>query len=522
MHRALDCDDILLEILEHLNWTLLDSTLRFRNTYLQACALVCKTISVLALNILWKDVDGVKRLFKMLPSFRWDEDEQCYKHICNASAGDMQRFKLYTDRIRVFAFKHTEKKVHSDSILQTVGWTGQRYMLPNLQSLTWYQCSPSDTTVMSFIVPSLKKLDFELDFPANTPGVSPSIPVLASLLAVATSLEELSLDLGGCNFPISPLPPIHVQCLRKVTLYLRWPTLALYFLRTLSRLETLTELTVHTYSSDWDRGIADIRGFDRGSSFSSLRHLHARGPFAHLSFVLSVTSSTAVDFLHLDAAGSDGDSPEHCNTFLTTLDSKAAIWSATLRTVCVVLRLRPKHGDWPSFERYTEPLRVCKGLRNLYVWLPAGLTNKDLEQFPREWPALVELKLEGAFYDLPSFPAVADMVCGIPRLRVLLLPCCIDNAGIMALQSLTEPASVRLESFDLSVVEFDRDVDVPQVTLFGELLERLFPRLDIAAWMRPPMRPLNSQRREFLGHVQLAFEGARSRRQSLTCGHAVP
>ncbi|KAH9948925.1 hypothetical protein B0H21DRAFT_730759 [Amylocystis lapponica] len=527
MHRALDCDDILLEILEHLNCPWQDATtLRLYNPYLPACARVCKTISVLALNILWKDVDGVKCLFKVLPSFRWDEHERCYKHLGNAPAGDMQRFKQYTDRIRVFTFRHTDKKVHSDSILQTFLWTKQDYMLPNLQSLTWFQRSPSDDIVMPFVVPSLRILCFILFFQADVSNVSPSISadvstLLAKLLAVPTSLEELYLDFSGCNFPISPPPFVHVQRLRKVKLHLRWPTLTVHFLRTLSRLETLTELSVTAYSSDWDNGSADIGEFDLENSFFRLRYLSLSGSSDHLSFLLSVTSSPSIDYLKLDVSESDGN----CHTFLSILRSKLAIWSATLRSVQLELQLQlqPDLHSWPQFKDYIRPLLGCQGLTKLEVRLPLhplSFTDEDVAGFARAWPALVTFDLVGQFDAVPSFPAVADIFRRMPQLTALRMPWRIDSAGILALQTRAEPIGAQVEVLDLGVVRFD--FDVSRAKPFGELLERLFPRLDMKACMGPSHRVLSPGQTEFLSHVGLAFEGARDRRLSLPYGRVGP
>ncbi|KAH9948926.1 hypothetical protein B0H21DRAFT_195046 [Amylocystis lapponica] len=534
MHRALDCDDILLEIIEHLNCPLLnDVSLRFRNPYLPPCACLCKTISVLALDVLWKYIVGIKCLLNILPCFdlEWDKHAECYKRCDCPAAGDMERFKQYAGRIRTFRFGNTEKDVDSKTIMDVVGWTDQKYMLPNLQSLEWYQCSPSDNTVMSFMTPSLEKLDFTLDRQDNAREVSPSIPdavstLLTKLLAAATSLVELRLDLRCCNFPISPPPLIHVQRLQKVTLALPWSALAYHFLRTLSRLDTLTELTVDTATNaDEHSEVVDTRQFDRRNSFPQLRLLRVQGPFAHLSFILSAMSSPSINSVYLDATG-DEDYPDDCYTFLTMLNIKVAIWSVTLQTVSFRILFNPGLGSWPQFADYMRPLLACNNVRVL-IFMPYGMPtfpDKYLAEMPCAWPALVDLNLDctaGDFNNTPSFSAVADMTRHMPQLRSLIMPCCIDRAGILSLQSNRGPISGQFESFDLSVVVFE--LIVPQIRLFGELLERLFPRLDIAACMGSPYQQyvVPYMEKRFLKHVRRAFKGAR-RRQSLAHGHAAP
>ncbi|KAH9948941.1 hypothetical protein B0H21DRAFT_195839 [Amylocystis lapponica] len=510
MHVALSYNEILLEILQYLDCPGFTRNLCFRNPYLPACARVSKTMSVPALDLLWRDLGSVMPLLKILSSFHWDDGAQYYRHLDGLPVGDVERFKQYACRVRTFHCEHPDRWIHPDMTLDVFRWSGQRYMLPELQSLMWKQRSPSDTTVMSFVVPSLQTLYFSLNFDINASNVSPPISIaistlLANVLAAPTSLQELCLNLTTLDFPISPPPLMHVQRLRKVTLYLRWPTLAVHFLRPLSRLETLTELTVRTYGSDWDHGIADIGEFDGENSFLRLQYLSLCGPFAHLSFILSVTSSPSIDFLALDVEASDGNSPDDCYAFLTTLHTKTAMWSTTLRVASFQFGFEPNHGPWPQSQEYIQPLLVCNALRHVRIELPfdvLSITDEDAATFAHAWPVLVNMELVGNFNHVPSFSAVADMIRRMPQLSMLTMPWLIDDAGILALQGLTEPISGQLKTLDVACAWLN--FSMPQAGLFGEVLERLFPRLTFEG-----LSGGDPETRQKLMRVRLALDRAR-------------
>ncbi|KAH9948918.1 hypothetical protein B0H21DRAFT_820485 [Amylocystis lapponica] len=355
-NSALCCDEILVNIFQYLDSPHFSFfTPGLVNPYLPVCARVCKAFSEPALGILWRDIYSFTPLLEILSSVRWDDHAQCHKDLDALPVGDKKRFKAYARRVRVINYMDTflRKRIDLDIIMDVVRWSGEQPILPGLQSLTWYTDSPSDdrldAMVRSLVVPSLRILTFGIRLDAHgslsPPPTSASSPptsaaspptsttvstLLAKVLATATSLQELDLDMTPTDFPISPPPFIHVQRLQKVKLHLAWPTLTLHFLRTLSRLDTLTDLTMSTFRSDWDSGIPDTGGFDLESSFLRLRSLRVDGPTAALSFILSVTSSPSIESLSLNMWDKDGASPDDYHTFFSTLRSKATVWSETL------------------------------------------------------------------------------------------------------------------------------------------------------------------------------------------------
>ncbi|KAH9948919.1 hypothetical protein B0H21DRAFT_194975 [Amylocystis lapponica] len=529
---ALSCDEILVNIFQYLNLPHFSFNTRgIVNPHLSVCARVCRAFLEPALGILWRDLNTLTPLVEILSS-RWYDRAQRRDDLNALSISDKERFKQYANRVRMVSYTcHGYlARLDPDIILDIVGWSGEQYLLPNLQNLTLHEDSPSDARldamVKALVVPSLKKLDFGIHHRTyglvSPPPTSASVStLLAQVLATATSLEDLHLVVAPFDFPISPPPFIHIQRLQKVFLHLASPSLTLHFLRTLSRLDTLTDLTVRTSSSDWNKEIPDTGGFDLESSFPRLRSLRVDGPTAVLSLILSVTSSPSMESLILNMLGRNGTSPDNYHTFFSTLRSKATVWSETLRTVTYNYAPQSTPGSWPQFQDFFQPLLVCKGLRNVQIDPCTNalfLTDEDVTTFAHAWPGLTNLYLGSptspAFDHVPSFPAVADMIRRTPQLRELTMPWRIDNAGMLALQSRTEPISVQLESMNLDWVLFD--IDVSQARPVGELLERLFPRANLLLkyHSRHSYLSTSPEKTQIFELVLLAFNEARSRNNS--------
>ncbi|KAM5544956.1 hypothetical protein V8D89_001067, partial [Ganoderma adspersum] len=102
LESALGCHDILATIFDHLSpgreYKVKDDLRDSCRKALASSAVTCTTLSHHALNALWRELDSVHPLLKILPSFKRVDHQY---RLCGAILPEhWSRFQLYAVRVR--------------------------------------------------------------------------------------------------------------------------------------------------------------------------------------------------------------------------------------------------------------------------------------------------------------------------------------------------------------------------------------------------------------------------------------
>ncbi|KAJ6540326.1 hypothetical protein B0H19DRAFT_959324, partial [Mycena capillaripes] len=103
---------------------------------LLSAALTCKSFCPTALDILWRNMDNLVPLLKLLPSFQ--EFNGIFVIFGSITWADWVRFDCYARRVRQVTFREPSLplKIHP-SLYSTISFLHSQPVLPNLQSITY-------------------------------------------------------------------------------------------------------------------------------------------------------------------------------------------------------------------------------------------------------------------------------------------------------------------------------------------------------------------------------------------------
>ncbi|EED78514.1 predicted protein [Postia placenta Mad-698-R] len=184
MHKALEIIDIIREILEHLlpvkpkSYSALGIRVgmpgrinanitreqRAAIKQLARAARVCKSFRDPALDLLWKTLEDIHDLLRVLPAVQSKVGSQDleYLSLCDeVTQEDWARFQHYARRVR-YARRINLDHTQASLVPHLFRQNGEKPLLPNLIELYWEQhCdSHADDRILSFISPGLRILAF--------------------------------------------------------------------------------------------------------------------------------------------------------------------------------------------------------------------------------------------------------------------------------------------------------------------------------------------------------------------------
>ncbi|KAH9948842.1 hypothetical protein B0H21DRAFT_787475 [Amylocystis lapponica] len=486
MHRALDIPEIIYEIIQHLqpqtscNYCYESPQLRD----LAKVARVCKALSEPTLDILWRELDNMLPLLRLLSplqsvsvgnqGFMGSRNDDAYFMRGQVPLDEWTRFQLYARRVRHLSSNYFEMK--DDSIfIELSRLTDGNPLLPSLTRLNWVPPLLSQADNFFLISPSLRSLALFPVVPEGFDRIHHELldqayeQLLRRLFARAPFLEEFYIY-EDCGPVVASYLPIaeakHVRVL-DITVA-RSAFTDTTFARAISAMESLDHLKIHLE-----------KPFTPSGGFSNLRHLCVHSDsFSFITGFLSAIGSRRLLSIHIVHCSITNQA--NAEMFLECLAQ--CVKHTSLRNLTLIckrfstssLHLVSRLADFlktllPLHDLETLRIEVCHSLAS---------SDEDVLAMASAWPRLTSLTL---LHQLPnvenlsiwSLRHLARLCPNLTRLR-------LSNVGTQLSDPFpSDAAQVRqhgLEQLEFNCQPFGGAGEHAQVARF---LNRLFPNLDL-------------------------------------------
>ncbi|KAG2138278.1 hypothetical protein BD769DRAFT_1663856 [Suillus cothurnatus] len=199
MHRALESEDIIYAVLEHIKSSTMD---------LVNVAMTCSTLAGPALNILWSEHSSLAPLIMCLPQDTWEyAEDQTIELSREPSPIEWERLRMNASRVRRLLINNFSyvppPKSHINLSVRALQRIFERFppaiLFPKLCALDFEavfglpECSMKFLLLRQFMSPGLESLRF--DVPGGTPTREVE-QLLDAFPAEASDLRQLSISAG--------------------------------------------------------------------------------------------------------------------------------------------------------------------------------------------------------------------------------------------------------------------------------------------------------------------------------------
>ncbi|KAI0364990.1 hypothetical protein BV20DRAFT_955264 [Pilatotrama ljubarskyi] len=463
-----------------------------RELTLARVARVCKSFKDPALRVLWASLPTLFPLWSLLVPFKVVGEhldappEHSYKYTLTEqpSPENWARFLQYAARVRQVRYdEHTVTRVDPSVWVYITRFLRGAVLLPRLHSLGWAISSPYDTTLLTVLSPSLRKLQLFFFFDSAKWGPllrqQSSLDLLVrSVCAEAPELRELQLT--ELVFPQTlRTMATRLPHLRRLDLHGCIDLIDASTLRALASMHMLEVLDNVPLQFPEDTRL-DFAGFP------ALKQLSVSGGARDTALVLTTLTAPLVSFKIRSI-----QVPSLWNAALEQMKSKLA----TVKSLAFdieVLEGSPSEPNevWSPTDflkpLLSQPLGSVDDLRIAFTYATLKLDDAELEALAKTGPQLVHLTIDAIEIHEQRLPTVLSLVaCArhCPRLQTLVLPLYADPDEVFP--PLPSPLPVHRALRRLcpnSMCAFDaHDPD-----RLGALLAELFPNLDGRASLEPP------------------------------------
>ncbi|KAI0738351.1 hypothetical protein C8Q80DRAFT_1347940 [Daedaleopsis nitida] len=418
-------------------------------------ARVCKSWTEVALDLLWREVDHLPRLLRILaPIEECDEEDRFARSL---EPGDWANFMRYASRVRkLVVSSDIEEHLRGPNVFQEIAQSRTTlHLLPKLSSLTWASGERLRLSLM-FMHENIKEFAVGL---SPTPKYSLKVyceeialrmPRLTKLdLRFSCSVREFEADL--CTL-LGALPKLQSVTMPRYTLTTK-------IIEALSRKE---HLGIASFEYDYKQGVGDPTdvldwspSLEEGA-FPALYDLNVSAQLPHFLRVLAAPFFPAnLRLLYVHATHAVG--PPLVHAFLAAVAESCQLLTE-LALVCggdaqpLRFRARPAAEERISMDTL-RPVLKCPQLVlfELSCETPLALTQADVEELAAGWPTLEVLVLAPYPIPLPlpqeseggalTLAALVPFARHCPNLRTLALHLSVGgpHAHIPALGTAVRP-----------------------------------------------------------------------------------
>ncbi|KAF8965795.1 hypothetical protein BDZ97DRAFT_1729789 [Flammula alnicola] len=455
--------DILDEICEYLSYEYdidSDDISVSRRTLLWV-ALTCKAFLEPALDRLWRSLDSLFPLLKILPAFI--QSDGTYVLRGAISPEEWTRFDWYARRIRKFSYTRDPDSL--DIAMHVYFRLAQLRPAPILPSLRHLHCpstSQNDFLISGiclFLSPSLQTLEFE-----NISSVEDKLcgTVLYTLFSDGAQMEKIILRGRGLSRDTVCMA-IKFEHLRELELQGMGESLDMEIMEKIGSLPWLVDLAIDFTNSlipplEKDIGLKDLKSF----------MITAPIPFiqAFLPHIATVNLETFV-------AVAPTHPPVDKKDFL---DEVVTRWKESLRRIALV------HQQEENVEELNitvlAPLLPLRKLTYLRLeGYSMELTDDNIEGFARAWPEMDTLLLPfiSANHPRPTINSLRILAQLLPRLRHLRIP--LNTGDLIPFVSTGEPHSPAHDLHSLTIASADDPWELRDLLHLARHIDYFFPRL---------------------------------------------
>ncbi|KAI1788342.1 hypothetical protein LXA43DRAFT_1025926 [Ganoderma leucocontextum] len=411
------CPDILVEIFTHLQpgrgpqeETQTRKNRRICRKTLLACFLTCRILSDLALDVLWRALDDIQPLLRLLHG----ESDKQQRHMrivlkSQITPEAWTKFQSYATRVREIGHSSIPKRVHP-SVWTFLGIKCEGLpLLPRLHDLKACEVSLDDLSPLFLLLsPSLRSL--RLSFKDGSWSAAPRVSLLALQHITQIAPRINSFHMSGDRY----ITGEHVSVLQN---WSRLTDLSLGsglplsgpMLLQLSTASSLDALTVSIHRIH----LTDLQSLDNG--FLSLRKLTIRGCLNHLiKFILS-SHLPGLDELTLQVIDSHSVNPKGFCRRLASICQHLGLPRSLTRIGCEFCSgVAGERQD--TLVRYLEPLLsfpLVEHCRFTFHHTPPSICDGDLIRLGDTWANLQSLEVRhtprpqspGWYHPTPGGPA---------------------------------------------------------------------------------------------------------------------
>ncbi|KAL1945271.1 hypothetical protein VTO73DRAFT_2122 [Trametes versicolor] len=408
-------------------------------------ARVCKVFADPALDVLWRELDDLLVLLRILPPFQ-PYTAHYFSILEDISPTQWIRFQSYARRVRAI---HKPDFESVAGAVDKMAWTvlerlcdGQP-LLPHLRDLSAHNISRDHLTPLTLLSPSLNTLS--LSFPAESESdVDPDRdPIftrtrsstrgvfLQLLVARCQHLTGLSISSGLKAMPLNFLASLtRLDNLHNLDLVHSGAVVDYDTLHNLCKMSTLRKLALRIDFDNWPPSTSLSPPL--GRAFLDLHRLHLSGNIADLSRVFELHECPQLSELELSISGrSTAEALQDglaviCNRVPSSLTGTTLIVSAKIHRESTT----PPDEDWAARQlralMYKPPVVIALSellrpflefhqLRTLRVELDdARMDDEDARAFAHAWPGLMHLhlRLNLPMLDIRSLPSCRTIPAG--------------------------------------------------------------------------------------------------------------
>ncbi|KAL6304435.1 hypothetical protein BKA93DRAFT_783990 [Sparassis latifolia] len=495
-HRALQVYDILREIFQYIAPTSGShndpvEVIKANRTTLSGAARVCVAFLDPALDVLWDELDSIQPALRLLPAVEIAEplidlrvDDHSYYLKSDITPQRWARFHYYANRVhKIFFFSGPSPDTRDAVLMKLTELNGDQPLLPFLQRLYYVHAVPYDTTILSFVSPSLQYLAlyYKAQSREGQRFGRPELAFSSVLTAVSAKAPQLkTFYSSGIPHPISLAAITASRHLTNIEIDPRYCDADL--MRALSALEELQVLKIELYSLG--------ANFVCRRGFASLRVLTANGPLRNVIMLLEAITSPHLRTLRMvgEERSNDFSRPwRRCTATIAAQFPGLHVLQLQLQDLVYAkldfdadIEIEGELVDPENaFTATMQPLMALRDLRDIELVLrkPLSPSTDTLVEIGQSWSKLTSFRLMYEFVDGgttidPRF--LVDFVSFSPSLTNLALPS-VDFKLLVPLP-LFAPVSYSLKTLDLGHRTFSTLEDVDAVARF---LHKYFPALDL-------------------------------------------
>ncbi|OBZ70567.1 hypothetical protein A0H81_09446 [Grifola frondosa] len=477
-HPALSNYDILLNIFEQFRLRG-NSSATSRHT-LAACARVCKTFSDPALSILWRRIDSLLVLLKLLePTLRRVGGKQNEPYCLHGELLPTQfsRFQKHASYIRTTDLADTSNLIDPTVFMYLAHLNHGRPILPALQQFSWFQSIPVTAQLTSIVPKSLRDLYLHLGHRnggMSDKAFTTQIIALLRLLTLELPFLETLAVFGDCHPSyIFPIAGFHQLCSLVLERW-RYP-LTFHQPKGLSGLERSSDLIEATkLITTTGAALATI---STPARFQTLEELEVLTDLEEGTVLFAIMSAPMLRSLDL--------------TFRSCVESKK--FRRFLDFVCpkltscshITLDVRLSHDAESQLLMYIlTPLLMLKDLQSIAVHVPSfppdlSLSDQDISHLAMAWPRAKAITLDYHCSSPPPLSSLIHFAQHCPDLKSLSLSRMDFSLAANSQQSypMLSHGLIRLNIYQY------RPITEPLAA--AQFLDRIFPNLDSKLFRTP-------------------------------------
>ncbi|PBK98615.1 hypothetical protein ARMGADRAFT_1009008 [Armillaria gallica] len=430
-------------------------------------ASTCSAVSEMALNRLWKHIDGLNPLFDVFSYSSWvgsADGSVTYRVIPEETTeSEWKRFMLHAQRVRSLTLDFSlHPAFHPATYLCIATQFPNVPVFPNLESITVDESIAAEPRILFLLSsPKLQKVEITLGLDADGPAVS---------TAVKAAIAGRETFIISCPIVATMNEPVDLRIPCRATLFtgqglrcLKIPNHRVVdaFLEELSSSQSLEHLQIRF--SPWMRR-------DRQAGFPSLKSLHITGPIASMNRVLRlIVPGKLESFTLID--NTSGQNYQSTSQVMRVLHRDLLAHFGL--SMCELSLTYPSWSigrvDWDTSYEVFEPLFGLKSLKKLHYTGEVAFDRDVLERrFATAWPGIETLSIPRVVGPALPYDALPAIALGFPRLTHLTMPVVFPESYVSPHDQILQHGLCEFSSPDTSV---------KRPACAARYLDRIFPFL---------------------------------------------